>query len=142
MAYTPDPDEPGREPGREYSREPGHEHEPKRGNGFAVTALVLGIIALVLAFIPVVNLISFALGVIAIIFGIVGLVTGRKRHAGRGMSLTGIILGVLALAVAVLMYVLVFDAVDDKCKEEGHSGDLQECVEDLDSELTDMPDGY
>jgi membrane-bound ClpP family serine protease len=113
----------------------------KRGNGFAVTALVLGIIALVLAFVPVVNIVSFALGVVAIVFGIVGLVTARSRRTGRGMSITGLVLGVLALAVAILMYVLVYNAVDDKCKEEGYSGDLRECVEDLDTELTGMPHG-
>ena len=122
-----------------YSPEPAAEHAPKRGNGFAVTALVLGIIAVVLAFIPVVNIVSFVLAALAIIFGIVGLISSGKRHAGKGMSITGIVLGVVALALAIIMYVLVLQAVDEKCREEGYSGNIQECLDDLQSELTDVP---
>lgn len=122
-----------------YSPEPAAEYAPKRGNGFAVTALVLGIIALVLAFIPVINIISFVIAVLAIIFGIVGLVAGKKRHAGKGMSITGIVLGVVALAVAIIMYALVFQGVNEKCREEGYAGNIQECLDDLQSELTDVP---
>ncbi|HEU5126965.1 MAG TPA: DUF4190 domain-containing protein [Glycomyces sp.] len=128
MAYTPGPAEPAREP------------EPRRGNGFAITALVLGIIALVLAFIPVVNLISFVLAIAAIVFGIVGLVASGKRHTGKGMSITGIVLGVITLAVAILMYTLVFNALEDECEKRGHGGNLQECVEDFDTE--DLPTDY
>ncbi|WP_026924054.1 DUF4190 domain-containing protein [Glycomyces arizonensis] len=125
MAYTPDP----------------AAHEQKRSNGFAVTALVLGIIALVLAFIPIVNIVSFFLAALAIIFGIIGLVASGRRHSGKGMSITGIVLGVVALAVAILMYVLVYNAAEDACEDEGHS-DIEKCIDDLKSDLSETPGGY
>lgn len=120
-----------------YTPEPAAEHAPRRGNGFAVTALVLGIIALVLAFIPVVNLVSFVLAALAIIFGIVGLVASGKRRSGKGMSITGIVLGAVAIVIAVLMYVLVFNAAEDACEDEGY-GDIEKCIDDLKSEMTDL----
>jgi len=123
-----------------YTPEPTHEPEPKRGNGFAITALVLGIIAAVLAFIPVVNLVSFVLAIAAIVFGVVGLIASGRRRTGKGMSITGIVLGVIALVIAILMYTLVFNALEDECEKRGHSGNLQECVEDLDTE--DLPTDY
>lgn len=122
-----------------YTPEPASHPVPKRGNGFAVTALVLGIVALVLAFIPIINVVSFVLAALAIIFGIVGLIVGGRRRSGKGMSITGIVLGALALVVAILMYVLVFNAAEDACEQEGHSSDLEECLEDIESEMTDFP---
>jgi FtsH-binding integral membrane protein len=123
-----------------YAPDPAATSEPKRGNGFAITAMVLGIIAAVLAFIPVVNIVSFVLAIAAIVFGIVGLIASGKRRTGKGMSIAGIALGVVALAIAILMYVLVFDALEDECEKQGHSRNLQECVEDLDTE--DLPTDY
>lgn len=45
--------------------------QPKSGNGFAVTALVLGIIAILGCLIPIVNIFSAFLAVLALIFGVV-----------------------------------------------------------------------
>src|SRR5690606_20806458 len=57
-----------------YPPAPAPQPAPKQGNGFGVTALVLGIIALVLGFIPIINFVAFVLAPLAIIFAIVGLV--------------------------------------------------------------------
>lgn len=86
-------------------------------SGMAVTALVLGIIALLAAFIPFVNVVSFIAGGLAIIFGIIAVVTadGVKRR-GRGMGITGLILGAVAILVAIIVIVVTtafFTAVDD-----------------------------
>ncbi|MCH7231045.1 DUF4190 domain-containing protein [Glycomyces sp. L485] len=126
MAYTPDP---------------ASEPVPQRTNGHAVTALVLGILALVLAFIPLVNVVSFVLGPLAIIFGIVGLVAGRRRGTGKGMSIAGIVMGALALVIGIVMYVLVFNVASEACEDEGYSGNVEECLEELQSELPDSDNG-
>jgi len=52
------------------------------GNGYAVTALVLGLVSLFLSWFPGVD---WVLGALAIIFGAVGISTARRRGgAGRG----------------------------------------------------------
>ena len=81
----------------------GYGQPPQRpGNGFGVAALVVGIIALLLAWIPVINIGAIVLGVIAVILGILGL---RKKFAGRGMSIAGIVLGALAIIGSVIVLI-------------------------------------
>lgn len=75
--------------------------QPK--NGFGVTALVLGIIALILGFIPFVSLFtSIPLGLLGIIFGIIGLVRVSKRVAtNKVMTVFGLVASALAILLAL-----------------------------------------
>ena len=59
------------------------------GNGLAVAGLVLGIIAVVLVFVPV---LPYILGILAIIFGGVGI----KKPVKTGMAKASIVLGIIA----------------------------------------------
>jgi hypothetical protein len=102
----------------------------KQGNGFGVTALVLGIIGLVLAVIPVVNVFTaIPLGVLALIFGIIALVkAGSRGGKGKGTGGTGLVLGILAIGGAIVMNVLVFNAASDYVDEETEEY-IQTCVD-------------
>jgi len=75
---------------------------PAMQNGFGVTSMVLGIVALVTCYFGLI------LGPLAIIFGTLGL---RRCNAGqsnnRGMALSGVITG----GVATVIYLLVIAAV-------------------------------
>ncbi|MEU5874924.1 hypothetical protein AB0A73_25595 [Glycomyces sp. NPDC047369] len=95
-----------------------------------MTALVLGIVGLVFAVIPVVNVFTAVpLGVLAIIFGIVALVVAGKRGGkGKGTGGTGLVLGILAIGVAIAMNVLVFNAVGDAA-DEIKEDTIQDCVD-------------
>lgn len=64
--------------------------------GLATASFVLGIIAIVFAFIPIINLIAYVLGVLAVVFGIVGVV---KKMGGKATA--GLIMGIIALVIAV-----------------------------------------
>jgi len=90
--------------------------QPKSGNGFAVTALVLGIIAILGCLIPFVNILSGLLATLALIFGIVGLVQSNKRNAGKGMSIAGIVLAGLSILGVVLSGMVFTQAVDSAVK--------------------------
>ncbi len=66
---------------------PAPQPEPKRGNGFGIAALVLGIVTVVGFAIPFVNYAAIATGAIGIVFAILGLVAkGRPR----GTSIAGL----------------------------------------------------
>jgi len=103
----------------------------KQGNGFGVTALVLGLVGLVIfSWIPGVNLFTaIPLGLLAVIFGIVALAKANSRGGkGKGTGGTGIITGTLAIIAAVAMTVFVFNAVSDgvdQLKEDT----IQDCVD-------------
>lgn len=75
--------------------------QPK--NGFGITSLVLGIIALLIGFIPFVSLFtSIPLGLLGIIFGISGLVRVSKRVAtNKVMTIFGLIASALAILLAL-----------------------------------------
>ncbi|MFX3675254.1 MAG: DUF4190 domain-containing protein [Paenisporosarcina sp.] len=69
-------------------------------NGLAVTAMILGILGVVLNIIP---FLPYALSVLAIIFGAIGLVNPAKN----GMAIAGIILGIVGMGMKFLFWVLI-----------------------------------
>lgn len=79
-------------------------------NGMAVTAMVLGIVAIavgVWSIIPILGLIaaffSFIPGVLAVIFGVIGRTKSNAlRGVGRGQAITGIVLGAVTIGIIVL----------------------------------------
>ena len=70
----------------------------------AVAGLVLGLLGLVLCFIPV---LSQILAVLGIIFGAVGTSKANKLGGkGKGMALAGLITGVLGLIAGIVIIML------------------------------------
>ena len=108
--------QPGQQPGQQpYYQQPGQQpYYPQQGGtpyqqnipgkGTAVASLVLGIIALVVAW--------FGWGaVVAIVLSIVGIILGinaRKQllpDQGRGMATAGMICSIIALAISAIVFV-------------------------------------
>lgn len=74
-------------------------------NGLGLAALIVGIVSLLLAIIPGVGLI----GVVAVVLGVIALVRVRRGVAtNRGVSITGVVLGGLAVVAAVVWLVVIF----------------------------------
>jgi hypothetical protein len=66
--------------------------------------MILGIIALVLICIPYVSL---PCAILAIIFGVIGKnKADRGEGAGRGMAMAGLITGIIAIALDIVMIIL------------------------------------
>jgi hypothetical protein len=76
---------------------------PKQGNGFAVAALIFGIIGG---------------SVLGLIFGIIGLRKSKQTGTGKGMSIAGIVLSVLWL-IATIAIVAVFFMATNKQDDPG-----------------------
>lgn len=89
-----------------------NDEELKR-SGFATAALVLGIIAVVLSFIPIINNGAFVIGVLAVIFGVIPLVK-RRRVA---ISIIAIVLGILSVVITLSMQKSIGDALDKVDKD-------------------------
>jgi hypothetical protein len=84
--------------------------EARRSNGAAVAALVMGI----LLCIPVIT------GVGGIILGVVGIRTARDpRAGGRGLAITGIVLGVLNLVLWGLFGGVIWALVAGTAEQRG-----------------------
>ena len=87
--------------------------EKKNSSGLATAGMVLGIIGVVLSFIPIINNIAFFIGILALIFGIIGIV----KKAGKGKAIAGIVLGILSIAITLAMQSAVSDSIDETSKE-------------------------
>ena len=82
-------------------------------SGLATAGLVLGIIGIVLSFIPIINNIAFVLGILALIFGIISLI----KHASKGKAIAGLVLGILSIVITIGMQSAVSDAIDKTTNE-------------------------
>ena len=68
----------------------------------AIVGLVLGILAIVTSWIPIVNNLSFIIGGIGLVFSIVGVVgTVRGTKGGKGLAVAALVVNVLSLAIVL-----------------------------------------
>lgn len=99
-------------------------------NGLGIAALVLGIIGLVTSWF----IFGGLLGLLAIILGFVGLGRVRRGEANnRGVSITGIVLGVLSVVIAVLIAVAFgafWDRVKDCTDPSLTQAEQEQCIND------------
>jgi hypothetical protein len=75
----------------------------KRGNGLGVASMVVGIVAILGAWIPLLNFFSVILGVIALGLSIGGVLVSRKGRP-KGTSIAGLVLAIVTILIFVLMY--------------------------------------
>lgn len=72
-------------------------------NAFAIAALVLGVVGLVLT--PAVRL-AFAIDVMAVVFGAFGMTRAREGARDGGLAKAGLILGLVGLGLLLLLVLL------------------------------------
>jgi hypothetical protein len=124
------------QPGYGYPQPPGYGPPPpaKPTNGLAVAALVVGLIALLICWVPVIGILA---GLVALGLGIAGWVRASRTGTGTGLAVAGTVLGGLAVIAGILATVVLVSiigtAVD--CDQPGLTDDeVAQCIED---ELTD-----
>lgn len=77
---------------------------PLSTSGLAVAGLVLGIIAVVTSFIPIVNNASFVIGIVGLALAIAGHMSIKKgAKTGQGIAIAGIVLGIVSIVIVLLM---------------------------------------
>ena len=95
---------------------------PEKGAGLAVASMVLGIIALLLSWVPIINNVAAVIAVVGLALGIPALIRARRgTHRGKGLAITGLVTSVVAIAVVIAtqaFYASVIDEVADSLDEE------------------------
>lgn len=86
-----------------------------QGNGLAVAGLVLGIIALVLFWVPFLN---WVLAILGIVFGAVGMSKGKKVGKGRGMGMAGLILGLISLIGGTIFFFYALKKAEEDLRRD------------------------
>lgn len=100
----------------------GFSQAPKRMSSMAIAGLVLGIIALLTSFLPIVNNLSFIIGLLGAVFAIVGIVGAvRGKCRGKGLAIAALVVSVVSLVV-VLATQSMYSAAIDQATEQISSG--------------------
>ena len=73
-------------------------------NGLGTAGFVLGLLGLILCWVPVFGII---LGLLGVILGGVGISSGKKKGAGTGLAISGLVLGLISLVPAVIIIAAV-----------------------------------
>lgn len=74
----------------------------KGGFNMGVASLVLGIVTLIISFIPFCNTVAFLPSVIGLILGIVDIVKKNKAGEPKGIAIAGVVLCTIALVVFIV----------------------------------------
>ena len=80
----------------------------------AIVALVLGVIALVSSWVPIINNLSFIFALVGVAFAVVGLVgTLRGKKSGRGLAIASVAVNVAAVAIVLATQSAYSAAIDE-----------------------------
>lgn len=74
-----------------------------------IAALVIGIIAAILAFVPLCGMIAFVPAVVGLILGIVDVVLKGKKEIPKGVGIAGIVLNAIAIVI-IFVWTTLFAA--------------------------------
>jgi len=97
-----------------YPQPGGQQPATRKGSGLAISALVLGIIALVLCWVPIVNNFAAILAVLGLALGIPALISARRgKRTGSGLAVAGVILSALALVGVLATQAFYSSVIDD-----------------------------
>ncbi len=125
---------PTQAPSQPYPPIPQYE-QPKKGAGLAIASMVLGIIALLLSWVPIINNVAAVLAVIGLGLGIPALLRSRRgTHGGKGLAITGLVTSVVAIALVIAtqaFYTAVIDEVERSLDEELTSAPADTATADL-----------
>ena len=79
------------------------------GNGLALAGGIIGIVSLVLAFVPFLDFVTIPGGILAVVFGGIGLSrANRMGGEGKGWAITAIVLGLISIVLFVVFIIAVY----------------------------------
>lgn len=107
----------------------------KSNNGLGLAALIVGIVAIVGAFIPFVNYVSGFLALVGLVLGIIALCLKNKK---KGTATAGTVISGLAMILSIVMALVytaafasaVSDSIDESLQENIESAAPEEFVEE------------
>lgn len=93
------------------------------GKGMAVAALVLGSVALLFCWVPILNLFTGLLAIVGLVLGIIAIVQASKgRAGGQSLAIVGTILSGLSLLIGFVVGISFFAAVGEEVQRMEEDG--------------------
>jgi hypothetical protein len=120
------------DPSQQYGGYPAYgAPAPSTTNALAITGFVLAVLGLLGCWIPGVNFFAVVLGVAGLVLGIVGLLQVKKGKSGKGLALSAIVVGALAIVGSIIAWVVLAQWIDSV------STDYEESLAQLEEDLGD-----
>lgn len=82
--------------------------QPRTGNGKAIAAFVLGILAIVFCWTSIFDVVLVAL---TIIFGMLGLSDAKRGGGGRGLAISGLVCALVGAILATVLTVVFYQRI-------------------------------
>ncbi len=84
-----------------------HTAKTNAGQGFGIAGLVVGLLALILAFIPCVGVIAIGPGAIAIVLSVVGLIQANQGNGAKGLIIAALVVSIVATGIAAVWGIVI-----------------------------------
>jgi hypothetical protein len=94
--------------------------QPQHNNGFAITALVLGIVGLCIALIPIVGIVAWPIVILGVIFGSISLAQALRNRASKGLAIAGLVCAAVGLAFCII-YLMALTASVARTATQQHT---------------------
>jgi hypothetical protein len=110
------------------------------GQGLGIAGLILGVIALLIAFIPCIGVLAVVPGAIALILSVIGLTQANRGDGSKGLVVAALVLSALSVVVAIAWGIFfagsatIFNRISNEIKTELE----QELGEDFDEAFDDF----
>lgn len=86
------------------------DNKSSAGEAFGIISLVVGIVAIITAFIPCFGMISIGLGIIAVVFGSIGYYQAKNNNVQATLPMIGLILGGVATLFSFVWYLMIINS--------------------------------
>ena len=102
----------------QYAPNPTQQAPAKPSNGLGLTGFIVGLVGLLLSFIPLIGVVAWPLVILGIIFSAIGISKAAKgRATNKGLAITGLVLSVVGLVVCILWAAVWKKAADEVNQE-------------------------
>ena len=116
--------------------------EPTRttteGQVTGIIGVVLGVISLIVAFIPCVGVVAFLPAALAIIFSVISIVQATRGNGAKGLGIASLIISILATLIAALwlagISIIANEAIKDPETFEQIEKGIKEALNDEDDD--------
>jgi uncharacterized membrane protein len=99
-------------------QQPTYTYENYPGRGLAIAGLVLGIISVMMAFIPCIGALALVPGVAGVVLSAIAFAKIQKAKAPNGIVISGLVCSILACCIA-LIQIWVLQKAGEEFKEHG-----------------------
>lgn len=102
-----------------YPGNPNNQNDRSTVNALGIAGLVVGIIALLISFIPCFGIIALFIAILGLILSGIGLYMANKNNFEKGLVIAGVAISGVALAISLVQWTIAGSAIQNAEKNRG-----------------------